>query len=296
MLLITIIILIFLLFIYFYNNKIKITSVTSKTKNDFKKDLKIFENKMSHWYPLNDKEKFRIDHGPNYFAFFDRMGKTYMQLAIDKSTSNIVGTGCGVLRKIPFNCQAWYICDLKIQKEYRNKWIPWKMLINNISLVGITNKAYGVSMNNGTPNKIVEFIQKMTYPIKFSYAGNLIIYSLDFDRMKKIIKIIELFKGGTFFVSLKNQKDLIMQSNNNKMKLLHLNYNKYDKYTDKTYNTIVDEPDVDSIHMFCLHEKDPLVQHLSNLGITSDSNASIVHHGLDFIKPTGWNFIQTSEI
>ena len=48
--------------------------------------------------------------------------------------------------------------------------------------------------------------------------------------------------------------------------------------------------------MFCLHEKDPLVALLSDVGVFTDTTATIIQFNMDELTPENYDFIQTSEI
>ncbi len=51
-------------------------------------------------YPLGPNERFKIDHGLDYFAFFKRLGLMHYFVAQDEE--RVVGVAAGVLRTIPF--------------------------------------------------------------------------------------------------------------------------------------------------------------------------------------------------
>ena len=67
-------------------------------------------------YPLGD-DFFKIDHGVDYFAFFDRLGKLNYYIMCDGE--HVAAVGAGVLRQVPYlqgksPQEAWYLCDLKV--------------------------------------------------------------------------------------------------------------------------------------------------------------------------------------
>lgn len=75
-------------------------------------------------YPLGE-DRFAIDHGSDYFAFFDRLGETTTFVALDGDA--VVGCATGVLRDIDRagrRSQAWYCCDLKVTRSHRGRRIP----------------------------------------------------------------------------------------------------------------------------------------------------------------------------
>jgi hypothetical protein len=111
---------------------VQVKMIRSPEKPKWRDQFKRLEHKMSHWYPLGsegESEYFRIDHGQDYFAFFRRLGSVHVAGVL--SGARLVGDCIGVLREVPLNrftnstkpilSKVWYICDLKLKKEYRGK-------------------------------------------------------------------------------------------------------------------------------------------------------------------------------
>lgn len=272
--------------------KIKLLSTTEQLYR-YHKQIKTFENKMSTWYPLNLVEEFRIDHGNNYYDFFRRMGKIYMNIVLDKN-KKIIGTFSGVLRNIN-NINIWYLCDLKIDYKHRGNMLTLQIIMNSLRLRNITKKFYAVSMNNGDSlNKVVKLankISKSTY-IKIK-TETMYIYSVESSKMEKIKNILELYKGPLYYVNINKLKSLILRSTNKSMNLYHVNFLKNINYTKNGNEQIFSTP-IDGTIMFCFHKKDNINNILKMNGIITDTSATIIHN-LDF-EPSEWDFIQTSEI
>ncbi len=62
-------------------------------------------------YPLG-AERFRIDHGRDYFAFFERMGELLYLAALERD--EVIAVGACVLRDVPLvdarsSVKAWYL-------------------------------------------------------------------------------------------------------------------------------------------------------------------------------------------
>ena len=96
-----------------------------------------------------------------------------------------------------------------------------------------------------------------------------------------------------YFISLYGVKDIILKSTHKPMKLLHLNFIKNINNT-KSENMYT--PRKGYMHMFCFHENDHIVNYLKEIGIHTDTTASLIHCNMDNVKPCDWDFIQTSEI
>jgi len=272
-----------------------------------------FEHKLSNFYPLGD-DFFKIDHGKNYFAFFERMGELNMQVYFDNA-SNIIASGAGVLKNIrtnfnnsDTNIKAWYICDLKVDPKFRQNRFPIKMLLKTFLLSYIkSNKCYAITMNQSSfdknnvyaTNKIVRLANRIKIVnFAFKFSGLLYIYSVDYDKMKTLHDVIKEKRGSISYLSLYGIKDLILQSTNKPLNILHVQYN-----TLKNNNNTKKEKNLDSYtylkpqkyctHMFCCHENDELKTILDKLNIHTNVTASILQHGLNNCD---WKFVQTSEI
>lgn len=252
--------------------------------------IKKFEKKMQHKYPLGN-DYFTINHGKDYYKFFNRIGELNMQICTDND-NNVIATGSGVLQNVN-NSKVWYICDLKVDKKYRGNHISTKMLINTIvPSILKSNKCYGISMNNKiNKNNIVNLARKINI-LNFTTAGSIYIYSLNYDEMKLAQPIIEKYFGSINYISLLGIKDLVLESTNKPLKLLHVNHNTHNTYNNIKNKKII-KPAKDYTHMFCCHETNPMIRQLKKINITTDITASIIHHNMDNYD---WNFIQTSEI
>lgn len=279
-----------------YNDDFHYISVYGDKLDEYNNDLKNLELEMQQYYNLGDGREFKIEHGNKYANFFNRMGVPFYQLVYRKD--KLIGTGCGILRNIKGE-KVWYICDLKIKKENRKNWIPYRMLINSIYLKEITDKAYGISMNIPNKENPIVKLAEITNQLglNFNYAGNILIYELTHDDIENAYDLITSYKGSFGYISLNKVKDLIIKNSNERLKILHLVFSKNMKDTYQIPNAqITYDGDPLAIYMMCLHEDDILVRKLSQIGITAKSTASIVESGMDINEPDGWDFIQTSEI
>lgn len=304
---IIVILLLFLIVKYYYNTGYDIILIHNKKDLEkYHEKIKIFEKKMSHWYPLNSTDTFRIDHGPNYYKFFNRMGKLYINLVLN-SKQQIVGTMILILRKIN-NEKIWYVCDLKVHPKHRNNHLTFKMLLKSYQLKKITDKFYAVSMNNeNKTNKIVKLSKKissimdqnksissiMDHNINFN---TLKIYMIDKMEIQKVKDILEKYIGEICFINLIGKKNLILKSTNKPLDLYHINFTKKNKIVNSNEIT-TNIPDNSKI-MFCLEKNNNVNKILKINNITTNITASIIYHGF---KSTDKNFgdflfIQTSEI
>lgn len=295
LLLLLIIVTIFIVILYtnYIKNNYKIKIIeNNEDLYKYHNKIKIFEKTMSQWYPLNEKEQFKISHGDDYFKFFERMGKLYIFIILN-NTQNIIGTLFCILRTI--ECEKiWYICDLKIHPQYRRRWIPYNMLLNSFKLMNISNKFYAISMNENTKyNNIVKFSQKMGKILKFNIKNEIIkIYKLDYITMMKAKNILEKYKGKIYFIKLNGIKDIILKSTQNAMNLYHVNFiNNINYVKCKIKKNFFPIFSPNSSFMFCFLKSDNINNILKLNNIETKITSSLIHNGLK-----NYDFLQTSEI
>jgi hypothetical protein len=272
----------------FFNSTTKIIELNDNNKLFYHDKIVNFENKLSNWYPIGN-DYFKIDHGNNYYSFFERLGNMNMVVAVDKD--KVVGTGCGILRNIQLNTNytkndlVWYICDLKIDPKYRGKHIPLKMLTNSFNKIIYSNKIYAITMDNkNKDNKILRLAKNIPI-VKFKNAGKLMIYSVDYETLNKIIHILNKHRGPISYLSLNGTKDLTLKSNNEHLPILHLQWG--------NSKTNILYPIVGYTYMFCCPRNDPMYYELKNNYVKTNITATIIQHSMD---NTDWKFILTSDI
>lgn len=295
---IMLIMLLIIYFTFFYDN----IQIIELTKKDFKKyndKIKKFEKILGNWYPLGD-DYFKIDHGKDYLNFFNCLGKPIGMLCLNKN-NNVIGIGISILRNIKtkYNSKkcskVFYLCDLKIHPDYRGNHLPFKMLLKGLKYYNISNKAYGITMNNNDnnkKNKVVRLAQKI--PIKFNIGGELMIYSLDYDEILKAIPIIIKNRGNIYFKSLSGIKDIILKSTNQPMNILHVQYYNLVTHQLPSMNFKFEpNPQKNSKHMFCCLKNDIMYYQLNKINIFTNVSATIIHYNM---HDSDWKFITTADI
>ena len=293
---ILIIILVICYNIYNLNMEYNILNINSDLDLTYNKKLKSHEKRLRNWYPMGE-DKFCLDHGKDYCKFFRRLGELHMHICMDKS-KDIRGTCAMILRQIPLEQSSdvttniWYLSDLKIEKDYRGKHIPYQILTKNIIGKYLkSNKSYGITMDDKKNARVVDICKKNSYfNIKLNPSGKLYLYTVDCELMKLLHTVLSTNRGRIGYKSLEGVKDIILKSTKEPMKLLHVQWGKLGTFEGKgTY----DYPIEGYSHMFCLHENDPLKQMLDNLNITTDVTATIVQYNMNDVD---WSFVLTSDI
>lgn len=264
----------------------KIIRITNDLREKYNSQLLSFENNFT--YPFAD-DSFTINHGKNYFRFFDLLGKPYILIATDRN--KIIGVAVIVLRNIDIaNTKklepVWYICDLKIHPNYRAKGIVQNIFdfaINNYST--ISTKIYGISMNSNfmKTNRLIHLARRLPN-INLVQQETLIFYMLKKNQLDQINNLLWSRHIKFGYLSLFGVKDLIMSSTKKPMKLIHI-------VPENRANITISNID-DYYYMFCLASSNPLAKKLELSGITPASTASVISN----ITNCDWNFILTSEI
>jgi len=172
--------------------------------------LGIVEIEQAATYPLGN-DFFQLDHGSDYFAFFDRLGEVNYYVVLDgDSADRVAAVGAGVLRQIPY-CQgevvrpAWYLCDLKVHPDYQHQHLSLRLLRYALDSDMLRcARGYTISMNPGvskaslqenrSPNRLVRILERFA-PIKFRCTTTLGIYSLNTKDMHVLTPLLVEHRG-----------------------------------------------------------------------------------------------------
>jgi GNAT superfamily N-acetyltransferase len=272
--------------------------------NGFYKERSQFQDRIAalekiSTYPLGD-DFFQIDHGDDYFAFFDRLGDVNYYVAI--IDTQVVAVGAGVLQLIA-DCHndpgklSWYLCDLKVHPMYQNHRISVRLLEFAITQkIQECNRGYLISMNpgNGTPNRLVKMLTK--FPIvSLHLATHLNIYSINIQEMQFLEHLLIRHRGPLGYRSLVGIKDLCLMSTGKKFPLIHLQWgNRIEQEATADFGaTTIGYLSTKITYMFCAPETDELTKELSERGILPTATASIMSHGMENCN---WRTITTSDI
>ena len=241
-------------------------------------------------YPIGD-DFFQIDHGPDYFAFFDRLGALVYYAAF--AGERIAAVAAGVLRQVPIAAgarlrPAWYLCDLKVDPEFRQQRIPLKMLRASFLPNALRcRRGYAITMNPAEgENRVVRLASHWRWtPIHF--AATLHLYSCDPEEMRALEPLVREHRGPLGYLSLRGVKDIVLQSTGQPLPLLHLVHGP--EVRRQTHAA----PQPGATHMFCAPAGGPLDRAVQSAGHRPSSSASVIQHGM---KRCDWRFVLTSEI
>ena len=239
-------------------------------------------------YPLGD-DAFELDHGPDYFAFFDRLGELTYLVAL--SDGELVGVAAAVLRRVPQAggppAEAWYLADLKLRPGRRGLGLAARLLAWGVPRLGRRcPRGYGISMDPARgPNRVAKLLTRLPdSPLR--PATGLHLYSLDAAAMARVEPRLREARGPLGYLSLVGKKDLILASSGRPLPLLHVQFG-------PCAEVALERPRADHAHMFCLPSGDPLIASLEGLGLGPTARATVLAAGMD---GGDWRFVLTSDI
>lgn len=262
----------------------EIIEITEDLRQSYNDRLRDFEHIFQ--YPLGN-DRFFIDHGMNYFKFFDLLGTPYIY--VGEEDSKIVAVAIIVLRDIDiYNSgskeKIWYICDLKIHPSYRGKFfIQHFTEIVYKRYSHLSSKIYGISMNpSKETNKLIQLASRLP-DLDLKLSQELNFYLLNKPQLSTASQLLTNKYNTMNFISLRGTKDLILASTNNPLNIAHCSSKKMQEelVTGNSYK-----------YMFCFPVHEDINSKLSKLDLYPIATASIISN----INNCSWDFILTSEI
>ncbi len=270
------------------NRSLNIKELHSEEWKVFQSQIAGLEKGTS--YPLGE-DRFEIDHGEDYFAFFTRLGQLHYYVVLDGD--RVVAVVAAILRRVPLASReelktVWYLCDLKVHPEYRGRYLPVSIFVHAFpKLYPLSPHVYAISMDadRERPNRVALMLKR--FPLApMSIATKLAIVFLDAKRMQKVEPILREHLGCVSYLSLEGKKDIILQSTRAPMPLLHVQFGPCAEQG-------LTQPIDGSLHMFCVSMDHPLIEVLKHQAIYPSATATVVHHRME---KWDWGFILTSDI
>lgn len=241
-------------------------------------------------YPYGS-DRFRLDHGEAYYAFFDRLGDVHAYAFVDDD--EILGVGIAILRRVPFTRgarprRAWYLADGKTHPAHRGQKLSYRAATRRFLPTYLRcPRGYAISMNpgDGSENGVVRHALRFRLA-PLSIGGILGIYTFDAPAMREVEPLLIDHRGPVSYLSLEGKKDLIMQSTGARLPLIHVQFGPCAERGEPA-------PTPGCTHMFCALEGDRLHRELGARGVLPAATATVLAHRMNRCD---WQFVLTSDI
>jgi hypothetical protein len=224
-------------------------------------------------YPLGD-DTFTLDHGEDYFAFFDRLGEEERWVVLDEN--EVAATASGVLRTLD-DGPAWYLCDLKVRGPYRERHLPTRLGLR-AAPAGLLRcrRGYGIAMDppgaSGASHPMARRLGRLSL-FKAAVLGHLTLFVLDAAEATALTPTIEAHRGPVSWLSLAGVKDVVLESTGAPMPLLHAQFGPYAERGGDVREG--------GVHMVCAPSDDALGAALAREGLPVSGTATVFHLGMD---------------
>lgn len=242
-------------------------------------------------YPFGD-DRFEIDHGKDYFAFFRRLrggpGRPAetddLRVYVAETGGELLGVLVAVRRGFPVPQgvrTAWYLCDLKRARRPGVRGVATPLLdaFRADAFVG-EPRAFAIHMlpagDRGSP--LLRFMKRELEAPDGSQRP-IAIFALDSVSMNRALPILKKALGPIGFLSLAGVKDLVLASSGRPMPILHLQHGPFALPGGR-------EPVLGATHMFALPMGHPTVTDLLGLEVSFAATAVIVGRGVKDLDPT----------
>lgn len=241
-------------------------------------------------YPLGT-DRFSIDHGDDYFAFFRRLGLMHYFVALEEG--ELVGVLAAVERSLPWQGDApapcLYLCDLKRRPGAHGGGVLSALGGAFEASVGARGLgAYGVSMNaNDGTNRLARLLTRRDPALRAAVI--LTLFSLDADGARAAGPIVARHRGAApTWLSLKGVKDIVLESSGQPMPLFHAQFGPCGARVGASR-----DPVDGAVHMLCAPSADGLTADLLRAGATPSASATVIARGMPGAR---FDFVLTSDI
>lgn len=240
-------------------------------------------------YPLGS-DRFTIDHGDDYFAFFRRLGEVHYFVACDGD--DVLGVMAAVERTIGWGGSSHsclYLCDLKRRPGAGATVVLASLARRFEQHIGDRIRdGYGVSMNAADgQNRLVRILTRRDPELRC--AARLNLFSLDAEQALRASPVIARHRGeAPRWLSLAGKKDIVLQSSGTAMALLHAQFGPCG-----SHEATLPDPVDGAVHMLCAPEGGPLCAELVEMGARPSASADVIARGMD---GASFDFVLTSDI
>ncbi|MCP4499663.1 MAG: hypothetical protein GY822_06825 [Deltaproteobacteria bacterium] len=244
-------------------------------------------------YPLGE-DAFKLDHGADYFAFFRRMGEVAAHLALNDK-DEVIAVAISVLREFS-DGPAFYLCDLKVHPKAQGKMLPLRLFSHSFA-DGFSRcrRGYAISMNpgDGSRNRVIDLLKRLKR-VNVEASIQLNLYTLPAKGLQGFMPRREKHRGPCHLLSLHGKKDIVLQSTQKAMPLLHLQFGPYASTAEGTGTTFFsDSSEGDNVYMFCTPQGDDLDNEAKAAGLSAMASATVLSANIPAFE---WGTVLTSNI
>lgn len=275
----------------------QVVEITPALRVQYNNALLAFEKHFQ--YPFGT-DTFTLNHGQDYFAFFDRLGRPYIFAAVN-DMGEVVAVMGAVLRDLSLikhqtKQKIWYLCDLKIHPDYQHSFILFQLIEavykRHNELFNTPPKIYGISMDakKFSPNKLIRMGKSLAYlgiHLDFNLSDHLLFYLLDSKEIEKVKNLIQPMYENFQFITLSGIKDLILSSTQKPLPFLHFS-------PDTSENLTVKALHPEYGYLFCFPVNHPAVKIFEQCSISCFTTASVISNMQE--GESDWAFIETCDI
>jgi len=232
--------------------------------------------------------RFYLDHGDDYFAFFDALGEGVFLGAFDGD--KLVAISAAVLRKgsrrgkdqeIPF----WQICDFRVLPGYSHEKLGKEMFLRATAKQWIRARR-GCALVLQPFETTNSGAMPANDSSKESPDESFVVFSLNGEEYERAIPMLQQHGFGWRLVSLHNSRRMVFLEGPPQSEVLHLHF--VPEAIEMNLNV-----DRDKIYVFCLSSRSEAVVSLKRSGLGPDGRV-VVHQRR--MKNWDWSWVNSSDL
>ena len=238
-------------------------------------------------YPLGC-DTFRIDHGADPFAFFDRQGNTCTVLAADGR--QLLGVATAVHRR--HGPAGYYLCDLKTRPGGAVG-VVGPLVHGLLAAVPAGAPCFGIAMRRGPRMAPLARLVAAGRRPEIVASGLALGPEIRFltvpgSRWQAVAATVAAQRGATVLVSNRGVKDIVLGSTGHPLPLLHAVWGEDVPAADD-----VAAPPADAVCMVAVPAGDPLADALAAAGAGTLGSCDAIHRGID---PAAWTALSSRDV
>jgi hypothetical protein len=299
--------------------RIRITHVEPASLARFAPALRRLEGGIA--YPIGDTDHFTIDHGADYFPFFQSMGAAHFLVAhvgaerAARVGDDVAGSIAGVLKDVRVGerrVRSLYICDLKVAPAQRGQGVARRLCLQGLLEIARTGPArasrflFGVAMQGARGD--VMRSARGAHPLRLGRAlARCAVFFAPVEALRALDPRtcpslpagawLDLSPDAQATTSTAGKKDLVLASTGAPWPLMHLSAGprawtpSWGAYLQTCARALPDGTRA----CFALDARlSTLISWLDNAGVRADASCSV--YGIGFVGRPAFVHVATSEV